>query len=93
MRKREVSRKRAAETEKVDELNMEDKEATPVEEIEIITRKDPEKQPEEPTQTEGEKTQEMFKRMMELMQDINKKTGIINSDQQKCSYTYDFSNS
>ena len=30
MRKRETSRKLAAETEKVDELNMEDKEATPV---------------------------------------------------------------
>ena len=38
MRKREVSRKRAAETEKVDELNMEDKEATPVEEVEVIIR-------------------------------------------------------
>ena len=30
MRKRETSRKRAAETEKVSELGMEDKEATPV---------------------------------------------------------------
>ena len=40
MRKREVSRKRAAEAEKVDELNMEDKEATPVEEVEAIIRED-----------------------------------------------------
>ena len=38
MRKQEVSRKRAAETEKVDELNMEDKEAIPVEEVEVIIR-------------------------------------------------------
>ena len=40
MRKRETSRKRAAETKKVDELNMEDKEATPVEEVEVIIRED-----------------------------------------------------
>ena len=54
-----------------DRLNMEDKEATPVEEIEIITRKDPEKQPEETTQTEGEKTQEMFKCMMECIKPVS----------------------
>ena len=40
MRKRETSRKRAVEAERVDELNMEDKEATPVEEVEVIIRED-----------------------------------------------------
>ena len=39
---------------------MEDKEATPVEEVETIIRKAQEKQPEEATQTEGEKTREMI---------------------------------
>ena len=48
MRKRETSRKRAAETEKESELSMQDKEATPVEEVETIIRKAQEKQPEEP---------------------------------------------
>ena len=36
MKKRELSRKRAAETEKESGLNMEDKDATPVEEVEPI---------------------------------------------------------
>ena len=40
MRKREVSRERAVEAEKVDVLHMEDKEATPVEEVEVIIRED-----------------------------------------------------
>ena len=38
MKKRELSCKRVAETEKESELNMEDKEATPVEKVEAIIR-------------------------------------------------------
>ena len=37
MRKRETSRQRAAETEKESEINMQDKEATPVEEVETLS--------------------------------------------------------
>ena len=37
-----------------------------------VYKRQEEKQPEEPTQTESEKTQEMIKCMMELMQELKK---------------------
>ena len=73
-----TSKKRAAEAEK--EINMEDKEATPVEDVETLLTPvghkqpaPPEEQPEKPSQTENMTTQEMIRQLMETMKENSKK--------------------
>ena len=72
MHRRATSKKRAVETEQ--EIDMEDKEATPVEDLESMLPPaeptEPEsqrKQPDKPTRTENVELKEMFRLMMERM--------------------------
>ena len=73
MRKRETSRKRAVETKKVDELNMEDKEATPVEEVEVITRDDQGDRQEPDKVTESVDMKSIMEYLKQSHEDFSKK--------------------
>ena len=96
MMRRATSKKRAAEAEK--ELDMDNKEATPVEDVEKILERvehkqpaPPEKQPEVPTQTgdvdvpekEKEKSKTMEEKVMEMFLQLSKKMDSTEENLQK----------